>query len=849
MSAYGCAQLTWQVLATEEFELPDVDVEDLARTAPPSPQDRVSAAPTFERSSGPASITATFGSAPPLMIFETPFSILRDLAFAKNRNQAPLALRRFLEGPKTQAGNAVYFPGFAPGLGNVCPTCNQPLTDATDVTASGVLDQDLHRAAANHLVKCPVEHQRTLAQQRNLKKYPSWTMDWTKDHSTSIDRTTVIDCVSNLLSRFARIGKPRGETSVEPIVCKQCLSNNPNDTAGATIWTMGMAYTHYLLKHEVFLPEPAWSKSKHGLDIWNEEIKFPAVLDFSTREVITDPTEVEEYSMKLYHQRIESTRDNVEVYGVNPLLRLERDDLPDDRRHTARSDTKYLLVRDRGRHPTQLGLCFMCVNDPRKSWTDRMRLHTDASNMSIHVANCIRGEFQTIEHRYAKIMEVDRGAILTRGHAAGRRVRTRADLCPHPLFDDEQRLRCPDVVCLKNRRTFDTRLKLCGHIVAVHHVRLDLHGIDDYNKLRGGASSAYDRTCLSDLVPKSEGELIDWARGRNKTSQAAFEKRRLKALAAAAADSDAVNSESSTAPKKRRGRPEKQRDSRDKMHKPSQEGQGAADSSIGGSEAHSGGRDGASAVGESGADRSGSRASKKQKRSAANGEAGEVVGGSGGFGVGTSTTGRGELGAQDMQGGRGDRWAAWGFMADKSGSSPTKKGKQREVADEAGEATVSAQESSVSGSILAGGELNVSRSARELGAEQRGQISRMEGHVVEEIGREEKNRSRGTGNGDSRGHRGKRGTIEESRNPQAARSVNIAGKKRTRSEAGESESDGISSAETVTGSSAEEVNYSDLDKSSIDSSVDILDDGSVERPILGSVDRPIPVDRSSDDES
>lgn len=444
----------------------------------------------------------------------------------------PLEVHRtIIQLPDSDKDIASYRPGHLP-VNGLCPQCGQePLADFV----TKIKDKKNYKRAKSEHIRVHIENCTRNRKFQDilpvlLSRYPQSLDDTPIKRPKSISKKRSCDGKDSVLQAALYLfDHPTGSCNVGDCTY-QYLS-------------VSQAKEHLHLKHNIWIIPAKINRdqkeyiARYNGGEWSQyTARFPdPIWYYDDSAWHEDPLELVHFTSALYQRRIIDSVKDVTTFGLRTDIIVPVGMLPeDDTGHP--SDNRYSIVKPSGRVVKE-GFCFCCVNDPSKSWTERMLPYTGIAMFEQHTSGCLRKALKTYD-TYAKAVGIDRGNEKTnkpkskgkgkedgdedesdldssgdelpvlqnkgKGKKKEKQPKKKRGRKPRDLIHQETllkappfmvidgKLACPDIVCRKRHMSFSDTLEFVRHIVAVHHVGLH------YSNPNRRAVLTLDECCFED---------------------------------------------------------------------------------------------------------------------------------------------------------------------------------------------------------------------------------------------------------------------------------------------------------------------------------------------------------------
>lgn len=372
-----------------------------------------------------------------------------------------------------------YRDGHAP-IDDHCNFCGQPIPSVV------IFPPDADNSAkkeliATHVNSCAAMLAMYIAEDDLLRKYPATTpahplkgqaaskstraRNGAPPKNTSIAMHILWKRVSDALS-VARL------SNKDPRTCKlPGCDNQP-------LYNMDYARYHFVTRHGFFLTLARPNGIAHDV----EDRGFRPTYYITDARYHCDPIETHRFASKLIETRITGPCQDVAAYGLRQDIEVDQGVLSDDANGEL-PDGKYRLIAGKKSSIARDGLCIVCVNDHCLSPATRAYpYNTTSRQLNQHHVICIRLALKAI-----KEAELAHAAGIVLKHAT--------------YLWEGGRIICPDPVCRRNARQFDSKCDWLSHLVAVHYVHVRGPNVNRLHRI----------VKLSELTFDDEAELEAWA--------------------------------------------------------------------------------------------------------------------------------------------------------------------------------------------------------------------------------------------------------------------------------------------------------------------------------------------------
>lgn len=285
-----------------------------------------------------------------------------------------------------------YRPGHLP-IGDICPVHHLPLSQCMGKRVTATKPRPLRLAKRRHIHReMPAYQAKAFGPTLLARQYPTH-----QNLFVSVKRSGQEDNPEGITNQFfnARTIFNAAGTRYLPR-CALC----PDEFV---LRGLGMAYSHFLLEHDVMFIQGAVYYSKreerdaHMARGWTIEdliVKYP-VWDPEHLRYLVDPVEVEQGYKAQYEQVIVSPAAAVAQYGLRDDIYIPDDVLPTHPRDVP-ADHKYRFETPTEEAPR----CFVCVHNRTECWETRMRTYDLAKGLRVHVAAHLARELGKIHDWY-----------------------------------------------------------------------------------------------------------------------------------------------------------------------------------------------------------------------------------------------------------------------------------------------------------------------------------------------------------------------------------------------------------------------------------------------------------------
>lgn len=271
-----------------------------------------------------------------------------------------------------------------------CPCCGKSLWQAAKIAVYGHCDTPSFTSRTINLFKTHVQQywaQRSLenVSDRLLAEFPSRlpALPVVLNKREPLTRAHSAEDGSQNLYEVSRWLALRDNQQ-----CAKCTFNTPH---------VGLFKAHCLTVHGIWLPaaDNTWIKKPWGSAYVKGEwstlsARFPTPRwSWHDRSYHPDPKELELFSESYFKERILHPAQGIKQFGIRPDIEITTDQLQHDQTGTE-IDYRYVLKQARGAEVEQEALCFLCVWNVTKTWTERINpIDAGHSASAVHNRTCL----------------------------------------------------------------------------------------------------------------------------------------------------------------------------------------------------------------------------------------------------------------------------------------------------------------------------------------------------------------------------------------------------------------------------------------------------------------------------